>query len=198
MRLALHVGRSARIGKHGLQSGNRLLGRFRLFVQKRKQIQSLEVIRVILGRHDGFQRKATDIVFLVAVEAIGTLVFYGTHGIVVSKIAFIFVVLDDSLGPVGLVPVGFRDEEHCFGGTFLVVRETLQHAGTFFDYFFILLRFFAARIGLSLVRDAIQTRRTQFGRFVVEPFRIEHVIQICTTRATIQQGDKQEQRYKTT
>ena len=153
---------------------------------------------MVLGRHHGFQRKTADVIFLVAVEAVGSLVFYGTHRIVIGKIAFVLVVLGNGLGPIAFMPVGFRNQKDGFGGTLLVFRETFQHARAFFDNFFVFLRFFVARVGLYLVGDAIQARHTKFRRFVIEPFRIEHVVQIRTTGTPFQQGDKKEQRYKTT
>ena len=75
---------------------------------------------MVLVGNDRFQRKAADIEFLVAVEAVSALVLYGTHGIVVGKIAFVLVVLGDGLGPVAFMPIGFRNQENGFGGAFFV------------------------------------------------------------------------------
>ena len=147
---------------------------------------------MVLGRHYGFQSKPTDIVFLVAIKAVGTLVFDGTHRIVIGEVAFILVVLGDSFGPIRLVPIRFCDEEHRFGSTFLVIRKAFQHAGTFFNNLFVLLRFLVARIRLRFVRNTIKACSPQFGRFFVEPFCIEHVVQIGTTSAPVQQCDEQE------
>ena len=147
---------------------------------------------MVLVSNDRFQRKTADIEFLIAIEAISSLVFHGAHGIVIGKVAFVFVVLGNGLRPVGLVPVRLGDEEDGFSSAFLVLGETFQYTGAFFNHLFVLLRFLASGIRLGLVRNAVQTRRTQFGRFVIEPFCIEHVIQIGTARATIQQCSKQD------
>ena len=110
---------------------------------------------MVLGRHHRFQRKTANVIFLVAIEAIGTLVFHGTHRIVVGKIAFVLVVLGNGLRPIAFMPVRFGNQKDGFGGTLLVFRETFQHTRTFFDDFFVFLGFFVARVGLHLVGDAI-------------------------------------------
>ena len=148
---------------------------------------------MVLGSDHWFQCKTADIVFLVAIKAVGSLVFNCTHGIVIGEIAFIFVVLGDSFGPIRFVSVGFRNEEYCFGSAFLVIRETFQHTGTFFNNLLVLLRFLAAWIRLHFIRDTIKTRCSQFGRLFVKSFRIEHVVQIGTASAPVQQCDEQKQ-----
>ena len=126
--LRAHEGSPCRIGKHRFQSRDGLVRMFGFLVQERKQVQALEVVGMVLARNDGFQGEAADVVFLVPVKAVGALVLHRAHRIMVGKIAFELIVLDNGLAPFTLVAERFADEEHGLGSTLLVLGEALEHA----------------------------------------------------------------------
>ena len=163
-----------------------LVREFRLFIQKGKKIQSLEIIRMIFGSNHRFQGKTADIIFVIAVKAIGSLVFYRLHGIVVRKITLKFIVLGNSLVPFMLLTERFANQENCFCGTLLVLGETFQYTGTFFDDLVVLLAFFGTRQGIFTVGNAVETCRTHFTGLFIQAFRIEHMVQIGTTSTPLE------------
>ena len=145
--------------------------------------------------HYRFQRKAADIEFLVAVEAVSTLVFHGTHGIVIGKITFVFVVLGNSLGPVGLVPVRFSNEENGFGSTLLVLGKTLENAGALLDNLVVFLAFFSTGQRIFAIGNAVQSGGTHFTGLFIQTFRIEHVVQVGTASTPLEQKGEHSKRH---
>ena len=159
---------------------------FGFLVQERKQVQALEVVGMVLARNDGFQGETADVVFLVPVKAVGALVLHRAHRIMVGKIAFELIVLDNGLAPFTLVAERFADEEHGLGSTLLVLGEALEHAGALLDDLVVLHPLFGRRRRGFRIGDAVQARRTHLGRLVVQALRIEHVVQVRAARAAFE------------
>ena len=141
---------------------------------------------MVLGGDHRFQGKTANVEFMVAVKAIGTLVFHRLHGIMVGKIAFKFIVLGNGLAPFVLVAESFTDQEHGLGGPFLVLGETFQHAGAFFDNLVVLLAFFGTGQGIFTIGNAVQASLAHFSGLFIQAFRIEHMVQVSTASTPLE------------
>ena len=128
------------------------------------------------------QRKTANVVFAIFIKAVGTFVLHLRHGIVIGEVTFEFIVLGNGLAPFPLVTESFSNEKNRTGCLPVVVRETFQHTGTFFDDFVVLLCCFTGRHKIRIARKRIRFCLFQFHRFFVIAVGIKNMIQISAAR----------------
>ena len=105
----------------------------------------------------------------------------------VGKIALEFIVLDNRLAPLALVPEGFTNEEYRFGSALLVLGESLQNSRALLDHRVVLLAFFGRRSRCRFVGNAVETCGPHLGCLIVKALRIKHMVQIGAAGAAFKQ-----------
>ena len=115
----------------------------------------------------------------------------------VGKVAFKFIVLGNRLAPLMLVAERLSNQKDRFGSTFLVVRETFQDSGALLDNLVVFLAFLGSGQGIFTIGNTVQSGDAHFTGLLIQPFRIEHVIQVGTAGTPLKYEGNKSQCQKT-